>query len=331
MDCLITKLKGRVSDDTLPVLGRMYISVSQQESPSSATQKLVITSSEAQTISVEGGAENLTTDESMSSNWVSSIDLVPNLETTVYCKNGDYKIIIPDKYSITRIGKWDSNINSAAISLNIDDFKYSNGFKGIFLGSGAHIYGDLSSMKGKPINLLASLNNITGKISDINNICWATWTGYIGIIINGESILTGNLSDLTHTEYSDVVTRLSLQRNNKDFNIAGDISVLGTVFPNLTYLNLSGVSMNVNNITGNIEDLTMPLETLVIYNSNIEGSIESFVATQRAKGRTNGSCSNGGWWGNKITFKGSAPTKNTIDTLTWTSTQITFCDETIDA
>lgn len=73
MDCLITKLKGRVSDDTLPVLGRMYIGVLHQESPSSITQKLVITSSEAQTISVEGGESNLTLDESMSTGWTNSV------------------------------------------------------------------------------------------------------------------------------------------------------------------------------------------------------------------------------------------------------------------
>ena len=331
MDCLITKLKGRVSDDTLPVLGRMYIGVLHQESPSSITQKLVITSSEAQTISVEGGESNLTLDESMSTGWTNSVELEPNIATTFYCKNGDYRLIVPNKYAITGIGKWESDVGGGAISLNIDDFRYSNDFSTLFVNDKAKIYGDLSSMSGKHINILSNLTNITGKISDINTICWSDWTGYTGIVITGNSIVTGDLSELVHTEYSDKLERLSLQRKNDDFNVTGDISVISSIFPNINSLDLSGRNTSLNKISGNIKDLTMPLTTLVIYNSNIEGAIEDFVSTQRTQGRTTGSCNNGGWWGNKITFKGNPIAKSTNDTLSWTATQITCADATITA
>lgn len=331
MECLITKLKGVVSDSTLPVLGRMYISVSQQDSPDKNSQKLVITSSESQTISVEGGQANLTLNEDMATELTNSIELTPNVETTVYCKNGNYRIIIPNKYAIIRIGKFESTIGGTALSLNIDDFKYANNFKGLYLDKASGVYGNLSSMKGKPINILSPLNNVTVKISDLNEIHWEEWVGYVGIACNENSVITGSLSDLIHTDYSDKVTRLSLQVQNEKCNLVGDIATLASVFPNLTSLDLSGVTMYKNKIGGDIGDLTMPLSVLAIYNSNIQGSIESFVKTQRAQGRTSGSCGNGGWWGNKITFKGNPIDKSTKDTLSWTATQITCADETITA
>lgn len=332
MDCLVTKLKGTVNDSTLLPLGGMYINIIQQEEVTAYGQRLVLNVSEAQTIKVENGEANLTTDSGMSSGWVSSYELTPNIDNTLYCKNGNYRILIPNKYSIRGIGRW-GNTDSRAISYNIDDLKYSANSLRLFNGSNAKIYGNLDSLAGKELVCAYGLSNITGKISDVNNIKFKKESSLpCGIVLAASSAISGDLSELIHTEYSDNVT-IFKAFNNVDASLSpsGSIDSLASVFPNLTSIDFHGSTLNKNRITGDIKNLTMPLTSMVIYHSNITGAIEDFVATQRLAGRTTGSCSNGGWWGNTITFKGSPISKATADTLSWTATQITCADETITA
>lgn len=84
-------------------------------------------------------------------------------------------------------------------------------------------------------------------------------------------------------------------------------------------------------LTGDITSLgsMTTLENLALYATNVSGTMESFVAAQRASGRTTGTITgSGGNWG-QVTFNGSRD--NAKGAVSWTETTITMNGITIDA
>ena len=65
--------------------------------------------------------------------------------------------------------------------------------------------------------------------------------------------------------------------------------------------------------------------------AGISGSLEQFVATQRSHGRTAGTCSNGGYWTGNITFNGTPLGNKDKGEFSWTASQITCGETTVDA
>lgn len=106
--------------------------------------------------------------------------------------------------------------------------------------------------------------------------------------------------------------------------IEGDISVLSTL------TKLAELSISSDKIKGDIASLSSPLTKMHFYGSKVTGDLVDFVKTQRANGRTTGSCIvKQPGWGTLITFNGSS-TSLQDHTLSWTENTITHDSVTID-
>lgn len=97
---------------------------------------------------------------------------------------------------------------------------------------------------------------------------------------------------------------ISLSKTGQLYKVVGNISELGSL-TKLTLINLDG--------------------------SYLEGSIEGFVAAQRANGRTSADNVNMSYYAGHVTFQGKQITGSTNKVLSWTPTSITFDGVTINA
>lgn len=108
-------------------------------------------------------------------------------------------------------------------------------------------------------------------------------------------------------------------------NIDGRLSELANKIPNVSTLYL-----NQSNIEGNISDLgaLIKLTKIDVSNTNVTGSLESFVVAQRSSGR---SICNGITFQNtqtNLTFNGVAITAN--GSLSWTASTMTYNGTTVN-
>lgn len=115
-------------------------------------------------------------------------------------------------------------------------------------------------------------------------------------------------------------------------NITGDIAVIAAFKDTLTEFYGYGTRLS-----GSIEDLgeCTLLNVINIDNSrgvsNIGGTVEGFVARQRADGRTTAELSAFSVSATNVTFNGHVLTGNQNNTLSWTENTITCYGETINA
>lgn len=123
----------------------------------------------------------------------------------------------------------------------------------------------------------------------------------------------------------DGIEIIDLGQDSNDNHLTGNIS-------SLVKTGLKNVDLGGNqSVTGDILSFgnITTLENIALRNTLVAGTIESFVAAQRAAGRTTGSVSgNSAGWGN-VTFNGS--TTNAKGAVSWTATTITMNGVTINA
>ena len=326
MDCLVTKLKGTVNDDSLLPLGGMFLKVVSDPSQSADNRNLALVSSKNQTVSVVGGANNFTTNSDLVTGASNTMILNAGVTIQRYCKDGDYNILIPNKYSLVQIGSWARAL--ITIGFNLESIKFSKGLKVISTRvTAGNVEGDLSNLAGLNLRYVAAGKNVYGDIKVIDEINWSTETNIDGGIPAAFSVysedkkITGNIASLIG---SSVLTQLGF---NGQTGISGTLAQIAEKFPNLTSLGIPHT-----NITGNIKDITCPLTYMGVYDcAGINGSLEEFVATQRSHGRTTGTCSNGGYWTRNITLNGLALNSSNDNNFSWTASQITCGDITVDA
>lgn len=307
-NCLVTKYKATVNDNSLLKVGEMFIDIIEQETPTNQTNRLYLNSSSDLIIEVENGEANLTLDEGMASGWTNTITLAysDTYPAPIFVRNGNYRVKVSSKYNLTNVGRYTTSINQKAISVDTQYLKYSQSLTNLLVG----LRGNLANISGctnlSMLDDLSSSPNLTGSLSDLAQLTALT-SLHLGKCVN----VTGDLSDLAPLT---ALTSLNLLNSS---NITGSLSDLAPLTA-LTSLNLA----NNINITGDIKDIRQPLTDLGIYNTNVTGELIEFVKTQRANGRTTGSCSNYGWWGTKITFNGVNPSGG-AQTLSWTENTIT--------
>ena len=112
-------------------------------------------------------------------------------------------------------------------------------------------------------------------------------------------------------------------------NITGNIATMAALKNTLTKFAAYGTSLS-----GSIEDLgECTLLVTLNFNSDfgIEGTVEGFVARQRAAGRTTAEFTQFDMSSSKVTFNGHTLTGLTNNTLLWTANTITCYGETINA
>ena len=283
-NCLVTKLKSTVNDNSLLKVGEMFIDIIEQESPTNQTNRLYLNTGNIADliIEVENGEANITLDENMASGWTNKITLVKNVfpSAPIFVRNGNYRVKVSSKYNLSEIGRWTSSIFQYAISVDTKYLKYSTNTVTII----SRLSGNLANLKGctQLTKLVAIASNVTGSLSDLAPLTALTQLN----LLNSVNV-TGSLSDLAPLT---ALTQLSLTANS--------------------------------NVVGDIKDIRQPLTIMAVHSTQITGELIEFVKTQRSAGRTTGSCSNGGWWGSNITFNGVNPGGGT-QTLTWTENTIT--------
>ena len=285
-NCLVTKYKATVNDNSLLKVGEMFIDIIEQESPTNQSNRLYLNTGNTSdlVVEVENGEANITLDENMVSGWTNKITLSKSVTAPapIFVRNGNYRVKVLSKYNLTEVGRWTESIIQKAISVDVKYLKYSPNLVNLLVG----LSGDLANISGcTKLNRISNLKispNLTGSLSDL-----APLTALTSLNLTCATNITGSLSDLAP------LTALTT------------ISLLGAT-----------------NITGNIKDIRQPVTSLSIYNTGIVGELIEFVKTQRAAGRTTGSCNNGGWWGNNITFNGSN-SGGGAQTLSWTENTIT--------
>lgn len=313
-NCLVTKLKANVNDNSLLKVGEMFIDIIEQKTPTNITNRLYLNSSSDLIIEVENGEANITLDSNMESGWTNKITLPYSSGVSpapVFVRNGNYRLKVLSKYNLVEVGRYTESVNQKAISVDTKYLKYSHGLVNIY----SKLSGDISNLIGctklKVLMSIGFLNKLTGNLSAL-----ASLTALIEIRLQFSN-LTGNLSDLAPLT---ALTNINLWGSS---NITGSLSDLAP----LTALTSVNVADN-QNITGTINDLRQPLTNISVYNTQVTGELIEFVKTQRSVGRTTGTCYSD-WWGDKITFNGSVQTADKHN-LSWTENTITFEGVTVE-
>ena len=325
MECLVTKLKGTVNDDSLLPLGGMFLKVVQDSGAQANQRALIFMTTKSTELSVVGGANNFVSSD-MVSNPKNTIKVNAYESVNTHCKDGDYNILLKDKYSLLDLGSWSTPL--CTVGFNIEDLAYCKSLRSISANeSQGNVEGDLSALAGLPLRYVAIGSKVTGDIKVINDIVWNETTEVGGgapaafKVFSKNKEIVGKISEL---KTNTILTNLGF---NGQTGISGSLSEIAAKFPNLTNLNIPHT-----NITGSIKDITCPLTYMGVYDcADINGSLEEFVATQRSHGRTTGTCSNGGYWTGNITLNGVALNSSNNNSFSWTASQITCGDITVNA
>ena len=209
--CLITKLNGSVQNDSLLRIGEFGVKVSTVESPTADSQKFSVRNTKDSQLRIIG--DGYFTNETLSENKGKVMDIAANTETLVYYSNGDYEIVVSEKYSLLSIGIF--------LSTDWKDFKGKLSF-------------DIESLKYSPniIRVMLSNTQVTGDISVLGKL-----TGLVSIFLSNTQV-TGDISVLGKLTR---LTKLELYRTQ----VTGDISVLGKLtglgdIPNISYTKVTG-------------------------------------------------------------------------------------------
>ena len=310
MDCLVTKLKGAVSDSSLKKLGEMRLTI-HKDGKSASKRYIAINPGFNECILTL--SDGYFTDSSGVENKGSQITLSQNTYNTLYISTTNDAILsISNKYCFVNFALSGNN----TISMDsFDDINYCKN-NSVLTISRVMLNDDLSNLKLPDVLTTIQLTylDITGNVDNL-----AKHTNFVSLSLMECPNITGSIS-----AFQDMVNLETLSVNQT--KLAGDLTMLQKL-TKLKTLNLTGCP----NITGDIAEIKSPVESLNIANTPLTGTIESFVATQRSAGRTTGSLSNGDLgWPKGITFQ-SESVANETGTLSWTPTQITWNEETITA
>lgn len=272
MECLVTKLKGVVSDSSLMGLNELRLTF---HSGSDDTQKYVnLTFNEETTVKALNGGQISLRD---GSGFASSVKVNANSATRVYFKEGDTEVSIPNKHALTAI----HNDKTILSDLDLDSLKYCENLASINCIVDSGVHGDFESLKNLPLSMLVLVNNDTvdygnviGDISFLDNIA----TKNVQRIFSG---VTGELKKITRylilfiTSEEDGTSLNVISENNVDANCSNFQTQMNVKSLNLNWLskckNLKSLSNLFSdtgkdiNVSGNVCTLARDL--------NISGSI----------------------------------------------------------
>ena len=194
--CLITKLNGSIQNDSLLRIGEFSVKVSKVESPTADSQRFVVNNSKDAQLRIIG--DGYFTNETLSENKGKVLNITANTETTVYLSNGDYEIVVSEKYSLTQVGTYITTSwkkYKGKLSFDIDSLKYSPNISFLALAD-TQVTGDIAVL-GKLTGLihLPSIYNtkVTGDIAVYKN-CDFKELRVIGTSVYGDlSVLPNNV------------------------------------------------------------------------------------------------------------------------------------------
>lgn len=230
MECLVTKLKGVVSDSSLMGLNELRLTF---HSGSDDTQRYVSLTFNGETTvkALNGGQISL----QAGSGFASSVKVNANSATNVYFKEGDTEVSIPNKHALTAI----YNDKIILSDLDLDSLKYCENLASINCIVDSGVHGDFESLKNLPLSTLVLINNdtansgnVTGDVSFLDNVAtknisaiFSSVTGTLKKLTtyNGLRIFVeDNSSWIDIASESDVdvsLTTLSVQTNMRNFDV----------------------------------------------------------------------------------------------------------------
>lgn len=244
--CLTTKLDGVIDDKDFRTPSEFRISVNKQTTYLQNRAWFTLNSRVNQTVTIineKDGEDNYFYDIN-GNNLGKSTEFAANAGRQVFCSNGTYEIVIPNKYAIASfdMGRFAPQTNF--FTFDIDELKYITTIQTL-QSSGVAAKGDLKSLAECTTleNLTIERVNIKGDIEDLKNL-----------------------------------TKLQYLRLSVDNNITGDISVVENM-PNLRNLELGGSIGFTGNLSSlaNCSKLTWVNLPCVSGMSNIKGNISALA------------------------------------------------------
>lgn len=300
-DCLIRQLKGTFENQGLPIYGVVEIEVNHvdSESPSTLQFNFITSDGSGKTISAEIIGDGAFYQGTSFNNKVSIGKTLPETSNTdtsatmTFVSNPasgkSYKIRIYGKYNINTMNA------VGAMSINLDDFKFSNITK--YYGNHAAMSGDIAVLKNQSRTsiFINENNNITNCIGVNGDIAELAENTHVTSIAVTRTSVTGNIASLASMSQLQQLIMVNCP------GIYGDIKTLG-VLENLTVLNI------------------IPL-------TNVEGKVEELIDALRTH-TASGSISDCQIWGNsKVTVLGQPIPKNYYSgnhALSWDASGFTF-------
>jgi hypothetical protein len=236
--CLITKLNGSVQNDSLLRIGEFCIKVSKVESPTADSQKFSVRNDKDIQLRIIGNG--YFTNETLSENKGKVMDIAANTEKLVYYSNGDYEIVVSEKYSLSSFGIFLSTSwkdFKGKLSFDIESLKYSPNIKNLML-SDTQVTGDiavLGKLTGLVI-LMLSNTQVTGDIAVLGKLTGLVHLKLSNTQVTGDIAVLGKLAGLTDIpdiSNTKVTGDISVYKNTKvtqlrfkGTRVYGDLSVL---------------------------------------------------------------------------------------------------------
>ena len=236
--CLITKLNGSVQNDSLLRIGEFSIKVSKVESPTANSQMFSVRNTKDSQLRIIG--DGYFTNETLSENKGKVMNIAANTETLVYYSNGDYEIVVSEKYSLFIIGVYPSSdwkFFTGNLSFNIKSLKYSTNIVSILL-SDSQVTGDIAALSNLPkvSSILLNNTNVTGDIAVFGKIASLILLNIEYTNVTGDIAVFGkmaNLSDIPGVNKTLVTGDISVYKNTKNkklqflgTSVYGDLSIL---------------------------------------------------------------------------------------------------------
>ena len=336
-NCLVTKLKAEVNNPGLPILNGLIFETKAAENVSAVNRKLIFPD-------IKGTIESFDeTDACLSFNQDFSnpsnkldIDYTVSGHTTVYITQGVHKVVFKNKYDLECINKMGSSdmsdpgnySESSDISLNIDDMAYADGLKSIV--GAFNVKGNIASFLGKTIfriNLVrsgtdAGPGDMEGDLIDFLNKAAFDPNGAGDFNLRQYTELTGNGQDWETSQ--PYIKRFGIY-SCRNSNLILTLKQINDKMPNLTHLILRDTT-----VSGDLSELTVPLEQISTIATNVLGSLEGFALAQYSKDRISGECLSAGGWNNGITFGGSSAQSWVNGTLKWRPTTSSISGAVLD-
>ena len=261
-NCLVTRLKGVVQNDNLPIFGKITINVVPLSEISDSAQQSIYIEGTDFTVEVSGGgyfSENYADLETPSSCLTSQ---TYQNGVTLYFANVASTIHITD--TVFNIGVQSINVwNDSIFAVDLKTIAYSQSLNTLQLWQNS----DVSVLKNLP-NLIYA--------------CFIKCNGDFGFVRNSPLLETLNAYDspsglILLSDVSDTVTGISAQNIGK-----GDLSSL------TSKTGLVSIDLENTDVTGSITDIggLTSLDTFNLFRTSVTGSIEDFVAAQVNAGRT---------------------------------------------
>lgn len=256
-NCLVTKYKSTVQDDSLLRIGEMRVKVTSVDSPSAGTQSIKIITSAPVTLEIIG--DGYFTDATLSENKGKTISV--NGYSLIYFSNGNFEVAILNKYAltefdITAVGGTFSN-NKA---IDIKDLSYSD--INVLNVENSKSYGDISVLKNmKNLTAIQALNaQLSGDISNVKGL-----TSLSVLNLGNNTEITGDISTISNLTNLTTVGLFNTKVTGDIANLRGLTKVIS-----LNLQNLKGIYGDVSNLRSCVK-----LTTLIITRTGISGDLST--------------------------------------------------------